>query len=309
MSLAGCLAKPLDGQIHLEGTLMVFVLYEGGGDGQVQWVEENIPFSGEVKMQGAEAEMIPAIGMKLVHREIEEKPDPDGELRELSVDAVIELDVRLYEEQELELLQDLYATNREIVPETADAVFDRILTRNFGKCKVAEKVNLETDPRVLQICHSGGSVKLDGVESREEILALDGVLEVKLLYLTDDDARPVQAVTRLVPFHYEAEVPGIREDSSWYLGQAELRGVIAFDLLVLQPEPGQVIRQVQVLPADTEKMKAMPGIVGYFVQPQDSLWDVAKRFHTTEESILASNELPGGEIKAGDCLILVKEIG
>ena len=73
-------------------------------------------------MQGAEAEMIPAIGMKLVHREIEEKPDPDGELRELSVDAVIELDVRLYEEQELELLQDLYATNREIVPETADAV-------------------------------------------------------------------------------------------------------------------------------------------------------------------------------------------
>ena len=209
------------------------------------------------------------------------------------------------------------------MPETADAVFDRILTRNFGKCKVAEKVNLETDPRVLQICHSGGSVKLDGVESREEILALDGVLEVKLLYLTDDDARPVQAVTRLVPFHYEAEVPGIREDSSWYLepgleqltavmaggGQAELRGVIAFDLLVLQPEPGQVIRQVQVLPADTEKMKAMPGIVGYFVQPQDSLWDVAKRFHTTEESILASNELPGGEIKAGDCLILVKEIG
>lgn len=175
---------------------------------------------------------------------------------------MIELDVRLYEEQELELLQDLYATNREIVPETADAVFDRILTRNFGKCKVAEKVNLETDPRVLQICHSGGSVKLDGVESKEEILALDGVLEVKLLYLTDDDARPVQAVTRLVPFHYEAEVPGIREDSSWYLepgleqltavmaggGQAELRGVIAFDLLVLQPEPGQVIRQVQVLP-------------------------------------------------------------
>ncbi|MFR5295075.1 MAG: hypothetical protein ACLTF6_09985 [Clostridium sp.] len=46
---------------------------------------------------------------------------------------MIELDVRLYEEQELELLQDLYATNREIVPETADAVFDRILTRKLWK--------------------------------------------------------------------------------------------------------------------------------------------------------------------------------
>ena len=54
-------------------------------------------------MQGAAAEMIPAIGLKLIHRDLEEKPDYDGEMRELSVDAVIELDVRLYEEQELEL--------------------------------------------------------------------------------------------------------------------------------------------------------------------------------------------------------------
>lgn len=322
MKLAGCQAKPLDGQIHLEGTLMVFALYEGGESGMVQWVEESIPFSGEVEMQGAAADMIPIIGLKLIHRDLEERPDYDGEMRELSVDAVIELDVRLYEEQELELLQDLYATNREIVLDTGEAVFDRILTRNFGKCRVAEKVEMETDPRVLQICHSSGSVKLDGMEVRENALAVDGVLEVKLLYLTDEDARPVQAATRLVPFHYEAETPGITEDSIWYLepgleqltavmaggGQAELRGVITLDLFVLQPETRQIILQAQVHPVDTEKMKAMPGIVGYLVQPGDSLWDVAKRFHTTEKSILEANELPGDAIKAGDCLILVKEI-
>ena len=322
MKLAGCQAKPLDGQIHLEGTLMVFALYEGGESGMVQWVEESIPFSGEVEMQGATADMIPVIGLKLIHRDLEEKPDYDGEMRELSVDAVIELDVRLYEEQELELLQDLYATNREIVLDTGEAVFDQILTRNFGKCRVAEKVEMETDPRVLQICHSSGSVKLDGMEVRENALAVDGVLEVKLLYLTDEDARPVQAATRLVPFHYEAETPGITEDSIWYLepgleqltavmaggGQAELRGVITLDLFVLQPETRQIILQAQVHPVDTEKMKAMPGIVGYLVQPGDSLWDVAKRFHTTEKSILEANELPGDAIKAGDCLILVKEI-
>ena len=322
MKLAGCQAKPLDGQIHLEGTLMVFALYEGGESGMVQWVEESIPFSGEVEMQGAAADMIPIIGLKLIHRDLEERPDYDGEMRELSVDAVIELDVRLYEEQELELLQDLYATNREIVLDTGEAVFDQILTRNFGKCRVAEKVEMETDPRVLQICHSSGSVKLDGVEVRENELAVDGVLEVKLLYLTDEDARPVQAATCLVPFHYEAETPGITEDSIWYLepgleqltavmaggGQAELRGVITLDLFVLQPETRQIILQAQVHPVDTEKMKAMPGIVGYLVQPGDSLWDVAKRFHTTEKSILEANELPGDAIKAGDCLILVKEI-
>lgn len=322
MKLLGAAAKPLEDQIHLEGTLMVFALYEGGESGQVQWVEESIPFSGEVEMQGADPEMIPAIGLKLIHRDLEEKPDYDGEMRELSVDAVIELDVRLYEEQKLELLQDLYATNREIVLDTGDAVFDQILTRNLGKCKVLQKVELETEPRVLQICHSSGSVKLDGVEVQEQVLAMDGVLDVKILYLTDDDARPVQAVSRVVPFHYEAEVPGIGEDSIWYLepgleqltavmaggGQAELRGVISLDLLVLKPEPRKVILRAELLPEDSAKVKAMPGIVGYIVQPGDQLWDVAKRFHTTEASILAANELPGGQIREGDCIILVKEI-
>lgn len=322
MKLSGGTAKPLENQIHLEGALMVFALYEGGESGQVQWVEESIPFSGEVEMQGAEPEMIPAIGLKLIHRALEEKPDYDGEMRELSVDAVIELDVRLYEEQQLELLQDLYATNRETVLDTGNAVFDRILARNLGKCKVAQKVELETEPGVLQICHSSGSVKLDGVEVQENVLAMDGVLEVKLLYLTDDDARPVQAVSRMAPFHYEAEVPGISEESIWYLEpgleqltavmsggrQAELRGVISLDLLVLQPESRKIILRVELLPADIGKMKAMPGIVGYIVQPGDQLWDVAKRFHTTEASIQAANELQGGQIHEGDCLILVKEI-
>ncbi len=322
MKLSACQAKPLDGQIHLEGTLLVFALYEGGESGLVQWAEESIPFSGEVEMQGASPDMIPVIGIRLIHRDMEEKPDYDGEMRELSVDAVIELDVRLYEEQELELLQDLYATNREIVMDTGDAVFDRILTRNLGKCKVAEKVELDAEPRVLQICHSSGSVKVDGIEAAENALVVDGVLEVKLLYLTDDDSRPVQAAVRMVPFHYEAEVPGIREDSIWYLepgleqltavmaggGQAEIRGVITLDLFVLQPEKRQVILRAEALPMDTEKLKVMPGIVGYIVQPQESLWDIAKRFHTTEDSILAGNDLPGGAIKAGDCLILVKEV-
>ena len=67
-------------------------------------------------------------------------------------------------------------------------------------------------------------------------------------------------------------------------GQAELRG---------SDHAGSVCfaagtRQIIILQAPgsswTRKMKAKPGIVGYLVQPGDSLWDVV-RFHTTEKSI------------------------
>ncbi len=206
--------------------------------------------------------------------------------------------------------------------ETGEACFDQILTRNTGKCKVAEKVELNGDQRVLQICHSTGAVKLDEVEARDDMLVLDGVLEVNILYLTDDDSRPVQSVTEPVPFHYEAEVPGIRQDSIWYLENGveqltavmvggetvEVKAVIVLDMLVLQPICQQVIKRAEIAPLDTKKLQQMPGIVGYLVQEGDSLWDIAKRFHTTVDNIMATNGLTSDVIHPGDSLILVKEI-
>ncbi len=323
MRLAGVTTRPLDGKLHLEGVLMVFVLYEGEGEQPViQWVEESLPFSGEVELPGAVEEMIPAVSLRLIHRGLEEKPDYDGEMRELDVDAVIELDMRFYEEQELEILSDLYATNRELTMETGEAGFDRILTHNTGKCKLAEKLSVGGDAQILQICHSTGAVKVDEVEAAEDALVMDGVLEVKLLYLTDDDSRPIQSHTELLPFHYEAEAPGVREDSTHYLetgveqltavmtggGTVEVKAAVLLDLLVLQPTKERVILRAETEPLDTKKLQEMPGIVGYLVQPGDSLWEVAKRFHTTVDDIIATNALTSEEIHPGDCLILVKEV-
>ena len=46
------------------------------------------------------------------------------------MDAVLELDIKLYEEEEVELLSDMYSNNREIELNRSDACFDQILTRN-----------------------------------------------------------------------------------------------------------------------------------------------------------------------------------
>ena len=45
-------------------------------------------------------------------------------------------------------------------------------------------------------------MKLDEAEAREDGLHIEGVLEVNLLYLTDDDTEPVGATTEMVPVSY-----------------------------------------------------------------------------------------------------------
>lgn len=323
MKLRGVNCRPMDGKVHLDGELMVFIIYAGEGEHTpIQWVEESIPFSGDVELPEAEEEMIPAIGVRLLHRGIEMKPDYDGEMRELEVDAVLELDMKLYEEQNIELLSDMYSTNREMVLDTGTACFDRLLTKNVCKCKVSEQIKLQKPERILQICHSSGMVKVDETEVQDNSLHIEGVLEVSLLYLTDDDAEPIGASVEMVPFHCTVDADGINQDSVYQLNPileqmtavmlggdfVEVKAVIAADLLVLQPVCEQVIAGVRVEPLDVKKLQQMPGIVGYIVQPGDSLWKIAKKFHTTVDTIMEINGLTDQEIHPGDKLVLVKEV-
>lgn len=321
--LRGVTTKPLDGRVHIEGEVMIFAIYTGEGESApIQWLEESIPFAGEVDLPEAVEGMVPSISVRLVHRELESKPDYDGEMRDLELDAVLELDMKLYEEKKIELLGDFYSNDRELELESGEVCFDRLLSKNTGKCRIAEKLDLNSGDRILQICHNDGIIKIDDMEIKDESVNIDGVLEVSLLYLTSDDGEPVKAETQAVPFHYEAEAPGITPDSVYQLntsleqmtavmaggGTVEVKAVLNLDILVLQPVKEPVILGVKEMPLDLEKLQALPGITGYIVQPGDCLWDIAKRFHTTRKQVMESNGLSGDQIKPGDRLILVKEI-
>ena len=323
MKLRGVNCRPMDGKVHLDGDLMVFIIYAGEGEHTpIQWLEESIPFSGDVELSESEEDMIPAINVRLLHRGIEMKPDYDGEMRELEVDAVLELDMKLYEEQNVELLSDMYSTNKEMILDTGEACFDRLLTKNVCKCKISEQIKIQKPDRILQICHSGGMVKLDSAEVMDGGLHMEGVLEVTLLYLTDDDSEPIGSAVEMVPFRCTAEADGINDKSVYQMNlgleqmtavmlggdSVEVKAVIAADILVLQPVCEPVITGVRVEPQDVKKLQEMPGIVGYIVQPGDSLWKIAKKFHTTVDNSMELKGLTEHEIRPGEKLIIVKEI-
>lgn len=321
--LRGVETKPLDGKIHIDGELMVFAIYTGEeSQAQIQCLEETVPFSGEVQLEESVEGMIPFITVRLIHKAMEVNPDSDGEMREISIDAVMELDIRLYEEEQTEILSDLYALDREAIPETGEACFDQIAARNTLKNKVQEKIVLDSGQRILQICHSDSDVKIDEVQIQEEGLHIEGVLEVRLLYLTAEDRSPVGSSVVMVPFRMTAEVPGITENSIYQLepgleqltavmlggDSVEIRAAVTIDTLVLQPVCEQVILNVREEPLDMEKLKSMPGIAGYIVQSGDTLWKIARKFHTSVDAIMAANDLSDSLIHPGDRLILIKEI-
>lgn len=315
--------RPENGKVRVGGELAVFLIYAAEGDRMpVQWVEESIPFSGEVEIAASSEELIPAVGVRILHRGVDLKPDADGEMREFAIDAVLEAEIKLYREETIEIISDLYSTGCEVTAETGIISYDRLLARNQCRARVGETLRMKTLERILQICHSSGTVKVDEAVPEEDGLRLEGVLELNLLYLTDDDAEPVRAAAELLPFRITIEAAGIQENSVWQLQTGleqltavmtgsdalEVKAVLAADLLVFQPEEETVVKEVHAAPQDPAQLQELPGIVGYLVQPGDTLWKIAKKFHTTVDNIKETNSLTGEETEPGQKLILIKEV-
>lgn len=313
-----------ENKVIAKGELFVFVLYAGDDENNpLQWVEQSIPFQGEVACEGCTLEMLPNIEIAMLQSSVEVKPDADGEERIIRIEAVMELDMKMYEEQPYALLQDVYTPKKECVITRAEEALESLLVRNYSKCRVSERVEVpENSGKILQICHSDGVIKLDDISIVENGIEAEGVVQVRILYIISDDEMPFYSTEASVPFKHMIEAPDICPNCRYHVrtdleqlstsmldsNEIEVKAVLNLNAMVLKQESREIIREIQEREPDMEKIRNMPGIVCYVVQPQDTLWDIARTFYTTVEEIKALNGLTSDEIKEQDRLILVKKV-
>lgn len=325
MEVRGLDLRPGDGVLKAKGELFVFALYSAEEEGEaLQWVEYSLPFSSSVECSGCREEMIPHIEAAVVSQSLEVKPDADGEQRILMADVVMELDMKLYEEKNQELILDLYTPSRECIAHGKTEELESLLVRNFSRCRIADRVEIkENQGKILQICHSQGKVRIDKTKIVPQGIQTEGVVYMKVLYIVGNDEMPFYSMEAMIPFSHLVEARGIEPESSFYMktdleqlsvsmadsSEIEMKATVNINVLVIRKEKTMVIEQVEERPLDMQKIRSMPGILVYIVKPEDTLWDIAKRFYTTTEEICALNELKEPRLQTGQPLLLIKKVG
>ena len=76
----------------------------------------------------------------------------------------------------------------------------------------------------------------------------------------------------------------------------------------IDKETFEHITEVGEVPLDREALQQLPGLVGYIVKRGDTLWNIAKEYHTTVEAIMATNQKKGEELQIGEKLLIVKNV-
>ena len=324
VQLRGTDIRVLDGQLDIKGELFIFVLYAGDDEnGTKQWLETVLPFQGTVDCPGCAQNMLANVEVSLASANLEVRPDYDGEERLVQVDVVLDLDIRLYEEEKVQILEDVYTPVKDLIPVTMEQVCESLVVKNFSKCRASDRMRMESSqPRMLQICHSQGEVKIDDTSVTENGIKVEGAVFITILYITSDDTLPYALMEGAVPFQHVIEVPEIDNDCRFTLQseleqlsttmidseELEVKVCVNLNAMVIRVHKEQCIIDVEEHDLDMKKLQELPGIVGYIVQPDDSLWSIAKQYYTTPERIRELNEIEEEEVSPGTCLLVMKAV-
>ncbi len=309
-------------KLTLGGELFVHMVYRSAEeDGQLQCLELAVPVQTEVEVPEADSDTIAWVNVRLTGSELTPAEDFDGEERQIQMEAVLELSYVLWEERRLTLLQDAYATDRQLAIEWEPVTLQRLLIKNDSRFRLNERVELEAAAGVLQVCSCTGEVQVEEVTPAEGGLEVSGILRLRLLYIAADDEAPLVTVDRVLPFQEAVEVPELdpsRMNVSYELeagidqltttltdqSQVECKAQIRLCAIIFEAQTVPNICAVRTEEPAAERQNRA-GMVGHIVQNGESLWDIAKAAQVSVHQLKEWNHLETDAVQAGDRLMLV----
>ena len=307
--------RALDGKLVVKGRLGICILYEDA-DRKYNHLDCEIPFT-----EVFDAPLLTEDGDCDVSYEIRETAyelkNNSQDTSALAVKAEIAVSLKTDEDESVAVLDDCYFTDSDcdfvfekvkmqaaVSKVRFSAVIKELLQKAEGAPDIAGVYKVQAKPYITETAVEDGK------------LSVTGKILIYVLYMTDDGAAPISSITEEVPFNYVIDCDGkIGENGKAVLGvecehisynisgrdSVEIRCglIISGDIINVFEE--NVISDITVKERENRKN----GIVVYFVKEGDSLWDIAKNYHTKTGSILSANgKEEGSQICAGEKLII-----
>lgn len=306
-------------KIFIKGELRTFFLYEAQDkDGSLHFFNSTIPLNGVLECQGCKEAMTCDIKTQMNSLELSVQEDFDGEMRIFSLDMALGLSIRLFEEQQMEMLSDCYGIYKKATIEKKTAYYQSQMIHAAGRCKVAEKVKVPENAIGMRTVLSTAWIQKEEENLSEKGIELLGSVEADFLLYQEEngDFYPLQTS---IPFKYLLETPGMEKGGICHLDiwadnlalsingeDTEAKAAITFDVSAYQVEQREMIADIIWEEQMEDKEKKRPSIVGYVIGDGESLWDIGKKFMVSTDKLKEDNKLTTEEVNRGDILMIIR---
>lgn len=242
----------------------------------------------------------------LVVRIKEEDPEDDSApVNAFSLEGEVETSIEIYKNLEREIVTDIYHRTKDVISDKVELETMSLGGSGVTEAAVREIINVpEKYGEVKRVIYISGNIKNSKSNLEQNKNVVEGVVEVNLLCIPEDEKKPAFSLTKDLNFRGAMEIPEAKGNTKanseisikelWFdrinSKQIEVNANLFIASSIYGQEKYQIIEKVCFVEAqDAGEVK--PGMIVYITKSGDTLWDIAKKYRTTVDMITGINDL------------------
>lgn len=299
------------GRIGVNGSVQLEVIHASELPGKPLVVTRHtIPFDQAVELTGEDGDILN--GRATVRDvAVASQETAEGE-RTLRVEVLLGLNAWADRQENVTLLEDAYTTGGEDLSLTREQVCYRTADTRSQTAESGKLMLMlpEGSPAARTVLCGFASPILTGREQIGGRLTLEGMLEVTLLYMTDDSDVPV-TVFQEEPFRITFAAEAGQDDflflqvgdvdvSAITSDRVEMKYIMHLTVSGMQTAQAALVTDAEPAAADAPSA----GIILCFAQGGETLWDIARRYRVPMALLKELNPDLTGEPRSGQGVVV-----
>lgn len=306
-----------DGKIYFGCYCKIDVLCKGKEENDIFLLQDDVYLSKEEELVGVDGDMLASHQIEIVNSDSVITSDDLGESRVVNVEFLVKGSVKVISKEVIECVKDAYSPSYslDIVKKTCEVG----LVHGIVQSEVMIKDNLypadESDKLSCVVCASGCPIITDKVIEDDKI-KVEGILKVCVIYKTAEEDCKVDMCEGEIPFTTVCDLKGIKSDMNAIckVQLENLDATIEANTIGIRATLSTIFKVcykiekewiVDVIEGTEEIAVKKSSVTIYVINTGDTLWELAKKYNTTMESLIQINELDASEqLIAGKKLII-----
>lgn len=319
MSISEYELKTVATKVVFKGNLALKTLYLS--EGELCSCDNEIPFTHIADVESIPTDSWCDVDFEIKNRKVTCELDTDATMSQIKVEADICAILSVFEESGLEYVSDVYSPDYEITVHSDEVKVSELVDTIGTQYIVNNTINANEGDLIQKVYSMTANAYVENTKVDDNYISIDGIVNADVLYMTENGE--MKSTSQKLPF--ECNLPTDRkydkstsklnavvsmQHSSYSIEGAMgvgVRAVLKVSANLISDKTITVINDIDFDENIKIDKSNQAGITVYFVQNGDSLWDIAKRYHTTESEISSINKLQEGiNLSTGQQLLIPK---
>lgn len=307
--------KLIQNKVILKGEIMLHMLYSTNDDSKPEIMENTIPISQILDVSGINEEYQCIFQFDINNVDIVLKTDGDGNCKCFDAEFIVRAMMEANKNDETQLINDIYSTGYEVQTNASKIKIEQLISviNESCICKNAVKISQNEVSCVYDIVCDFSN---ESAKYNNGMLEISGNLNTSILAL-DSENMPVM-IDKSSPCEMKVECKCCEDDVmftphitiasvSYSLisgDEIEVRAEIKVCGNVYQYCFYNVVNQINI-DENSKKSNNDEAVVRlYFANNGEKIWDIAKKFNTSVNAIMAENNLENNTLNAKGILLI-----